>query len=50
MQPVHDRMPVCLPEIVLHDWLFDAGRAWDILKAEKCNYDVNLPSIFVGQD
>ena len=31
MQPVHDRMPVCLSESVLHDWLFDAGRARDIL-------------------
>ena len=31
MQPVHDRMPVCLPENVLHEWLFDVGRSRDIL-------------------
>ncbi len=31
MQPVHDRMPLCLPEACLHDWLGDAVAAQEIL-------------------
>ncbi len=32
MLPVHDRMPLCLPEACLQDWLSDAVAAQDIMK------------------
>ncbi len=32
MLPVHDRMPLCLPETRLHDWLSDAVAAQELLK------------------
>ena len=43
MQPVHDRMPVCLPENVLYEWLFDAERARDIVKTERTQLRIEKP-------
>ena len=32
MLPVHDRMPLCLPETCLRDWLADPAAAREMLK------------------
>lgn len=44
MRPVHDRMPVCIPEYRIQDWLADAAAAREVLHKPRVALRREMPA------
>ncbi|MBO5490875.1 MAG: SOS response-associated peptidase family protein, partial [Desulfovibrio sp.] len=44
MRPVHDRMPVCIPECRIQDWLADAAAARKMLHKPRVALRREMPA------